>query len=45
VSRDELFAQWWPDIACLLNQPLSDIKAMTIDEFDRAIDYLQTARV
>lgn len=42
MSRDQLFAQWWPVIAQVLNQPLSDIKAMTVDEFDTAVGHLQS---
>jgi hypothetical protein len=36
-----LFDQWWPVIAAVLHQPISDIKAMTVDQFDDAIAYLK----
>lgn len=45
MSRDELFAQWWPVIAHVMHQPLGDIKAMTVDEFDEAVAYLQDKSV
>jgi hypothetical protein len=32
---------YWPAIAQMLHQPLSDIKAMTVDEFDDAVAYLK----
>jgi hypothetical protein len=32
---------YWPALAQVLHQPLSDIKAMTVDEFDDAVAYLK----
>lgn len=36
-----MFRLWWPEIAAVLSQPLSEIKAMTVEEFDDAVDFLK----
>jgi len=41
LSRDDQLRIYWPAIAQALHQPLSDIKAMTVDEFDDAVAYLK----